>query len=100
MYIYSTYIPVGMIMVKQMYMYLYCLVVHVHVHLYKLMLSYTHICMHPCCCVHLQWCLFLQERIVTEIYSLAMTERNQQALCQVRGRRGEGERGRMGEGEC
>ena len=33
----------------------------------------------------LQWCLFLQERVVTEIFSMAMTERNQQALCQVSG---------------
>ena len=31
----------------------------------------------------LQWCIFLQERVVAEIYSVAMTERNQQALCQV-----------------
>ena len=45
-----------------------------------------------CASVWLQWCLFLQERVVTEIYSLAMTERNQQALCQVGRKEGKGGR--------
>ena len=30
-----------------------------------------------------QWSIFLQERVVSEIYSMALSERNQQALCQV-----------------
>jgi hypothetical protein len=34
-------------------------------------------------CEARKWCVFLQERVVTEIFSMAMTERNQQALCQV-----------------
>ena len=32
---------------------------------------------------HTQWSIFLQERVVSEIYSMALSERNQQVLCQV-----------------
>ena len=38
---------------------------------------------HTCAYLHTQWSIFLQERVVSEIYSMALSERNQQALCQV-----------------
>ena len=33
--------------------------------------------------VFLQWCLYLQDSVVREIYNIAGSERNQQSLCQV-----------------
>lgn len=30
------------------------------------------------------WCIYLQERVATEIYRLSMLSQNQQSLCQVR----------------
>lgn len=30
------------------------------------------------------WCIYLQERVATEIYRLSMLTQNQQSLCQVR----------------
>ncbi len=35
------------------------------------------------CLPRVQWCVFLQERVVSEIFYIAMSERNQQVLCQV-----------------
>ena len=33
--------------------------------------------------VFFQWCLYLQDRVLREIYLIAGPERNQQCLCQV-----------------
>ena len=53
-----------------------------HVHAWERFLL-TSPLYHALAPLRVQWCMFLQERVVAEIYTLAMTERNQQALCQV-----------------
>lgn len=47
----------------------------VHVHIVLLFLLF--------CFIFLQWCLYLQDCVVRQVYNIAGSERNQQSLCQV-----------------
>lgn len=49
----------------------------VHVHIIHVLLFLLF------CFIFLQWCLYLQDCVVRQVYNIAGSERNQQSLCQV-----------------